>query len=120
MDDRTTIDELKRLAVEFRNNRDWKQFHDPKNLATGLSIESGELLELFLWKNPDEVSEYASSEKGQRRLGEEIADVFIYLLYLSDATGIDLSAAFRSKLELNGEKYPVEKSFGRHGKYDEI
>jgi len=120
MDESATIEELKRLAVEFRNDRDWGQFHDPKNLATGLSIEGAELLELFLWKNPDEVERFTSSQNGRRRLSEEIADVFIYLLYLCEACGIDLSDAFNDKLRLNGEKYPVEKSYGRHGKYDEL
>jgi len=120
MDDRTTIDELKRLAVGFRDERDWERFHDPKNLANGLSIESAELLELFLWKDPEEVSGYVSSADGRQRLSEEMADVFIYLLYLSEATGIDLSSAFRAKLEINGKKYPVDKSFGSHAKYDEL
>lgn len=120
MDRTTTIEQLKRAAVGFRDERDWKQFHDPKNLSIGLSVEAGELLELFLWKNETEVQTTLASAKGRERLGEELADVFIFVLYMSDACGVDLSDAVKSKIALNAKKYPREKSMGSSKKYDEI
>lgn len=118
MDEKTTIRELIQRALRFRDERDWKQFHDPKNLAAALSIEAGELQELFLWKSKEEVQNYIRSKEGRTRLSEEIADVFIYLLFLADSAGLDLSNAFEMKLTENGRKYPVEKSRGSNKKYD--
>ncbi|MBN2323213.1 MAG: nucleotide pyrophosphohydrolase [Spirochaetes bacterium] len=105
-------------AIEFRDERNWKQFHDPKNLAAALSIEAGEIQELFLWKSKEEVERFVRSKEGIKRLGEEIADVFIYLLFLADSVDLDLSRAFDRKLTENGRKYPVEKSRGSNRKYD--
>jgi NTP pyrophosphatase (non-canonical NTP hydrolase) len=120
MDRTTTIEHLKRKAVVFRNERDWEQFHDPKNLAIGLSVEAGELLELFLWKTETEVETFISSAKGKERLREELADVFIFILYLCEACGVDLSEAVKRKFSLNAKKYPTEKSMGSSKKYDEL
>jgi NTP pyrophosphatase (non-canonical NTP hydrolase) len=120
MDATTTIEHLKREAVRFRDARDWKQFHDPKNLSIGLSVEAGELLELFLWKTPAEVDSYLSSAAGRERLSEEMADVLVFLLYVSEACGIDLSEAVRNKIALNEMRYPRGKSAGSSKKYDEL
>jgi NTP pyrophosphatase (non-canonical NTP hydrolase) len=120
MDQTTTIEQLKRAAVGFRDERDWKQFHDPKNLSIGLSVEAGELLELFLWKTETEATQSLASARGRERLGEELADVFMFVLYLSEACGIDLSDAVKNKLALNAKKYPKEKSMGSNKKYDEL
>jgi NTP pyrophosphatase (non-canonical NTP hydrolase) len=120
MDRTTTIEQLRRTAVEFRDERDWEQFHDPKNLSIGLSVEAGELLELFLWKTGSDVKTFVSSAKGRERLMEELADVFIFILYMCEACGVDLSDAVMRKIALNAKKYPTEKSTGSSKKYDEL
>ena len=103
---------------KFRDDRDWKQFHDPKNLAVSISIEAAELLELFQWKTGDEASRFAVENK--ERVSEEIADVAIYLIELADITGIDLAKAIEAKLEKNAKKYPVDKARGVSTKYTDL
>ena len=102
------INELKK----FRNERDWEQFHNSKDLAIALSIESNELLEQFLWKNADE----ANIEK----IKEELADVFAYSLLLADKLDIDVEQIVLNKIKINDEKYPVDKSKGSAKKYNEL
>lgn len=102
---------LQRLR-QFRDDRDWKQFHNPKDLAVALSIEASELLEAFLWKAP----EAADSE----RVKEELADVLAYALLLSDAYGFDVQKIVLDKIERNEEKYPIEKARGSSKKYSEL
>lgn len=120
MDDTTTLGTLKKMVIDFRNARNWKQFHDPKNLAMGLSIESAELQEIFLWKNKNEINKLLNSKDGQKKIQEELADIFVFLLYLSEGCNIDLSKAIMNKIKLNEKKYPVEKSFNSHKKYSEL
>lgn len=120
MDTNTTIEELKQKVIQFRNARNWKQFHDPKNLAMGLTIESAELQELFLWKSKDEAQELLKTELGQKKVKEELADILVFLLYLSEACDVDLSEALIKKVEINEKKYPVEKSFNSHKKYTDL
>ena len=103
---------------KFRDERDWKQFHDPKNLAASISIEAAELLELFQWMGGEEATRYAAENK--ERVAEEIADVAIYLIELADVTGIDLLQAIDAKLEKNAAKYPVDKSRGVWTKYTHL
>lgn len=103
----------------FRDARDWRQFHNPKDLSLSISLEAAELLEHFQWKNGQAVTEYL--EKGG--LGEvkkEMADVMLYLLMLADDLHIDLGQAVLEKLELQEKKYPVEKSKGTATKYDKL
>ena len=116
----TQLEELTREVLAFRDARNWKQFHSPKNLAMGLSIEAAELQELFLWKGPEEISAYLQSDAGKTRTGEEMADIFIYLLYLAEACDVDLPKALTEKLAHNAEKYPVDKSYGSARKYTEL
>ena len=92
---------------KFRDERDWKKFHDPKNLAASISIEAAELLELFQWLTPDQARQQATDKR--ERVSEEIADVAIYLIELADITGIDLAQAIEAKLEKNAAKYPAVK-----------
>lgn len=112
--------ELQRAAVRFRDERDWAQFHNPKDLALGLSIEAAELAELFLWKTAGEAEAALRDPALKQRLAEELADVQIYLLYLAEAAGLSLPDAVRAKIEANGRKYPVEKSKGSAAKYTEL
>jgi NTP pyrophosphatase (non-canonical NTP hydrolase) len=92
---------------QFRDERDWLKFHDPKSLAASVSIEAAELLELFQWLTPDESRRYALEHR--ERVSEEIADVAIYLIELADVAGIDLAHAIESKLAKNAVKYPPKK-----------
>lgn len=101
--------------IKFRNERDWQQFHDSKNLALAISIEASELNELFLWKKGDEV-ECIDSEK----LKEELADVFSYSLLLAEKHNLDIFDIVLEKIKKNNEKYPVEKAKGTAKKYNEL
>ena len=117
MEDKLTI--ISEKAIQFRNDRDWKQFHDPKNLAEAISIEAGELLEHFLWiKNAD--SSFSLEPQKLEEVKEEIADIMIYLLYICDGLKIDLSEAVERKIRINEQKYPVSKSKGTSKKYGEL
>ncbi len=118
MTPRTELDDLRARLAEFAAARDWDTFHNPKNLAMALTAEAGELLEHFQWLTPDEA---ATPEPGAREeIALECADVLLYLLRLCDKLDIDLAAAARRKLELNAEKYPVDKARGTARKYDRL
>ena len=106
------IKELTKEIVQFTQERDWDQFHNPKDLAVALSIEASELLEAFLWKKPEE----ARLEK----VKEELADVINYALLLADKYDLDVAAIVRDKMARNAIKYPVEKARGVATKYDEL
>jgi dCTP diphosphatase len=108
---------LERIRT-FRDERDWLQFHDPKNLATSIAIEAAELLEEFQWKSSEESKRHA--RENLESVADEIADVAIYLLELTDLLGIDLEAAINSKLDKNAAKYPVEKARGNATKYNKL
>ena len=98
--------------IKFRNERDWKQFHNPKDLALAINVEAGELLELFLWKSPDE----ANKEK----VKEELADVFAYAFLLAEKYQLDIMDIVLEKIKKNAEKYPIDKSKGNATKYNEL
>ena len=104
--------------LEFRKQRNWEQFHKPKDLAISLSVEAGELLELFQWKTDEEVSILIRSDY-KERIEDEVADLAILLSYLCHDLGLDLNSAVRSKLKKNEAKYPVHKAYGNSKKYDE-
>lgn len=114
------LDELCAAAIRFRDERDWAQFHSPKNLALGLSIEAAELAELFLWRTDAESRADLDEPEFRERLSHELADVLVYLLYLANDAGLDLAEAVRAKLALNAEKYPVERAKGSAKKYTEL
>lgn len=98
------IEELQKLVAEFRDERDWKRYHNPRDLSMSISIEAAELLELFQWDNryPKDVE--------KQRLEEEVADIFIYLLSLADVSEIDLEKAVKEKIKINKDKYPIDDS----------
>ena len=104
--------------IQFRDAREWAQYHDPKNLSQALGIEAGELQEIFLWKTAEESRKL--SQKDISRVSEEIADIFIYLTYLCHEFKIDLFDATLKKIEKNSIKYPVEKSKGSNKKCNEL
>ena len=108
----TEIQELTQALIKFRNDRDWEQFHNPKDLALALSVEAGELLEVFLWKPPEDANE--------EKVKEELADIFAFGLLLADKYGFDLKEIVMEKIIRNGEKYPVEKAKGTAKKYNEL
>jgi NTP pyrophosphatase (non-canonical NTP hydrolase) len=107
--------ELLDVLEQFRDERDWGQFHDSKNLALALSIEAAELNELFLWKKDDE-----AEQVDKERLREELADVFAYAIMLAGRHGLDISEIVKAKIVKNARKYPVEKSKGSSAKYGDL
>ena len=102
----------------FAKDRDWKQFHSPKNLASALVVEAGELLEHFQWMTEEQSRELAPQKRDA--VGAEMADVLLYLIQLASALGIDPIAAAQAKLKLNALKYPVDRARGNSRKYDEL
>lgn len=102
----------------FRDERDWTQFHDPKNLAEALSIEAGELLENYLWKTAEQSRNLTSEELGEVK--EELADIFIFLTYLCREYNIDLLEIVEQKVNKNEKKYPAEKAKGSAKKYTKL
>jgi NTP pyrophosphatase (non-canonical NTP hydrolase) len=118
-DNSTTIDYLKKLVVKFRDDRDWKKYHNPKDLAISISIESNELLELFQWKTLEEIQKLLENPDYMKKIKNELADVIIYSLSLADILGIDVSQAVIEKIKLNEAKYPVEKFRGNYYKPEE-
>ncbi len=114
------MDELIRRVLAFRDERDWKPFHNPKDLAISICLEAAELLEHFQWKTPAEVEAFLRDETNRQRVGQEMADVLILLISFADAVGLDLVAAAQLKLEENARKYPVERARGTARKYHEL
>lgn len=119
-DSSTTVNQLKSLILAFARERDWEQFHAPKNLSMALAAEAGELMEHFLWATPEESRAVALDPAKREKIGEELADVVIYALEFANATGLDVAAAIEAKMAANAKKYPVEKSRGRSVKYTEL
>ncbi|MBN1103296.1 MAG: nucleotide pyrophosphohydrolase [Deltaproteobacteria bacterium] len=114
------MEELQKKVIEFRDARDWEQYHNPKDLAISLSLEAAELLEVFQWKNPEEVEAVRSDPEGRRRVKEELGDVLIYALNMCHAFGLDPADAILSKLQINEQKYPVERAKGSARKYNDV
>lgn len=108
-------EETVKLVTDFRDDRNWKQFHNPKDLAISLSLEASELLEVFQWSADDLVC----TDKIDK-IKEELADVVNYSILMADACGLDLDEIVRAKVKRNAEKYPVEKAYGNKAKYTEL
>ena len=109
MSDIKTITEA---LINFRNERDWEQFHNPKDLALAINVEAGELLELYLWKD--------SADANKEKIKEELADVFAYAFLLADKYSFDVKEIVLEKIQKNAEKYPVDKAKGTAKKYNEL
>ncbi|MAY82435.1 MAG: nucleotide pyrophosphohydrolase [Deltaproteobacteria bacterium] len=118
MEETLTLRDLSAQVAKFNEDRDWSQYHNPRNLAMSVSVEAGELLELFLWSRDDGPQPPVESRNAKVR--EEVADVAICLLNLCHRMDIDLAQAVIEKLEINAKRYPVEKAKGRMEKYGEL
>lgn len=114
------INDIKERIVAFRDARDWKQFHNPKDLALSLVLEAAEVLECFQWKDAEEVDRYLLSEEGKLQVSDELADVLYWILLLSNDLNIDIKQAFDRKIEKNESKYPIDLAKGSHKKYTEL
>lgn len=114
-DNKTTIQDIKNVMRHFVAEREWTQFHTPKNLSMSMSIEAAELMELFQWCDNNASWELARAKRTE--LEHEMADVLAYLISLANVCEIDLSAAYAKKMALNAEKYPIDKVKGRSDKY---
>lgn len=104
------MENIKKRVREFRDDREWRQFHSPENLAKAISIEASELLEHFLWDN----------NYDKENVGEELADVMIYCLHMADSIGVNIEEVMQKKMDKNEKKYPIEKAKGTSKKYTEL
>ncbi len=120
-DKETTIQNLKDILKKFRDDRDWEQFHDPKNLAEAISIEAGELQELFLWKNKEKIiKELKENEEFRKEVGEELADIMMFCLYFANVTNLDVSSIVKEKITKVANKYPIDRAKGTAAKYTQL
>ena len=103
------------MILKFRDDRDWKQFHNPKDLAISISLEAAELLEVFQWSGTDVVC----ADK-KEKVAEELADVLVYCALMAEECGLDMDEIVQKKMEINNKKYPVEKAKGKSEKYNEL
>ena len=108
-------EETIKQILKFRDDRDWKQFHIPKDLAISISLEAAELLEVFQWSGTD-----VSNEGKQEKIKEELADVLNYCVLMADACGLDIDEIVQEKIKINNEKYPVSKAKGKKEKYNKL
>lgn len=118
MNNHSEIKTLTRRICRFRDARDWKQFHNPKDIALSMMLEAGEVAEHFQWMSREEIERYAREHREE--IGEELSDVLYWVLLLSYDLKIDLAKAFERKMQLNEKKYPVQKARGRHTKYNKL
>lgn len=112
------LTDLQQLVVGFRDERDWSQFHNPKDVAISLVLEATELLEHFQWKSENEIKKHLDTNKED--VSDELADVLYWVLLIANDLNIPLDKALRSKLAKNASKYPVDKAKGKHTKYTEL
>jgi len=113
-----TLENLTKRIIAFRDARDWKQFHNPKDLALSLVLEASEVMEHFQWKNKEEIERYIKTNKSD--IGEELADVLYWVLLMSHDLDINILSALEKKIKKNEDKYPVEKAKGKHTKYNKL
>lgn len=116
----TTLDDLLAAAVRFRDDRQWAQFHTPKDLAANLCIEAAELLELTQWRSGEQLQQHLADPAVREAYEDEIADVLLTVFLIANDQKIDLAAAFTRKMKKNEAKYPIDKARGRNDKYDKL
>lgn len=119
-DSTTTIETIKQHVMVFAREREWEQFHSPKNLSMALAAEAGELMEHFLWSTSEQSLAVTADPAKRGKIADELADVVIYALEFANITGLDLAASIDAKMAANAKKYPVEKARGRADKYTEL
>lgn len=119
-DSDTTIAQLKEIVKKHCEERDWDQYHNPKELAIGASVEASELLEHFIYKSEKEMKEMMADSKKRREISEEISDILYNILRLAQMSDIDITASFDEEMEKNREKYPIDKAKGSNKKYTEL
>ena len=113
-----TLKELTNKIIAYRDARDWKQFHNPKDSAISLLLEASEVLEHFQWKNKEEMEKYIKTDKEE--IADELADVLYWIILMSHDLGIDILDASEKKLKKSGKKYPIKKAKGKHTKYNKL
>lgn len=113
-----SLADLQKMIRKFVDDRDWDQFHNPKDLSISLALEAAEVMEHFQWKNAKEMEVHVKNMKTE--VGEELADVFYWVLLLANKMDIDLVDAFKKKMDKNEAKYPIDKAKGSHKKYTEL
>lgn len=109
---------LQQRVVGFRDDRDWKQFHNPKDTAISMALEAAEFLEHFQWKNPEEIKKHV--KENHNDVSDELADVLYWVLLIAHDLDVDLDNAFEEKMKKNEAKYPVDKAKGKHTKYTKL
>jgi len=119
-DSQTTVAELKSKILAFARERDWEQFHAPKNLSMALAAEAGELMEHFLWESAESSQTIINNPAKRIEISEELADVIIYALEFANVANLDVAEAIERKMALNAQKYPIEKAKGKSTKYTEL
>ncbi len=112
------INKFTKQIIKFRDERDWKQFHNPKDIALSLVLEATEFMEHFQWKNGDELQKYIKESK--EAIGDELADVLYWVLLISNDLDIDIAKSLKKKMKKNEEKYPTEKARGKNTKYNKL
>ena len=113
------LKEITDKIVAFRDARDWKQFHNPKDMALSLTLEAAEVMEHFQWKNEEDIKKYLATENGFEGVSDELADVLYWVLLISHDLGIDIKQAFEKKIVKTGKKYPVDVVKGKYSKWTE-
>jgi len=119
-DSTTNLAEIKAKVLAFARERDWEQFHAPKNLSMAIAAEAAELMEHFLWQSPEQSRTDIDAQDLRAKVEEELADVIIYAIEFANVTGIDIASIIEKKMARNAEKYPVEKAKGRSDKYTNL
>jgi len=119
-DSYTKIQEIKAQISDFTTEREWQQFHTPKNLSMAIATEAAELMEHFLWQESKESFVAMENPKKQAEIADELADILIFSLAFANACGLDVSSIIQEKMRANAEKYPAEKFKGRSDKYTEL
>lgn len=114
------IKELSEMVRKFCELRDWDQFHDPKELAIGISTEANELLQMFRFKREQDMIQMFEDAETRKKIEDEVADIFYFLLRFAQMNRIDLNQSLKRKMDKNEKKYPVEKAKGKNRKYNEL
>ncbi|MGB0408668.1 MAG: nucleotide pyrophosphohydrolase [Opitutales bacterium] len=119
-DSETNLQEIKDKVLAFARERDWEQFHSPKNLSMAIAAEAAELMEHFLWQSPEQSRVDMRTDQVRAQVEEELADILIFAIEFANMNAIDIAAGIEAKMRRNAEKYPVEKARGRSDKYTEL